>query len=184
MQLRRVWKENGEIHKRYPKEHLLDDDWPHRVELIRRFTRTLPYPTRFSDQGPYLVRSMKVVCAPASRLNRPDQAQITQLEHLVDRMHQVGIVHGDLHPKNLLWDGCSVVIVDFEPSLRQLQGYRPSLMVTHPFVHPSDARAGRPTRLTDRMCLIHWATGRNASVCARLAAESRESFDPPAQRPQ
>lgn len=167
-----TWKKDGEIHKCYPKTDLLDEDWPHRVALIERFTRALPYPTRFSDAGHSLVRSMKLVVAPAARLNAADTIQLAQLVMLVRRMHQAGIVHGDLHPKNLLWDGSRVVIIDFEPSLRQLKGYRPSLMGTAPFIHPLDVRAGRLSRLTDWMCLIHLARGLNASTCARLASET------------
>ncbi len=157
-----------EIGKRYLKSHLLDEDWPHRVALIERFTRQLPYPTRFRDEGEWLVRCMKAV-RPASRLDPADPLQLEQLDKLVKRMHQAGIVHGDLHAKNLFWDGQRVVIADFEPSLLQLRGWRSSLMGTAPFIHPMDARARRLSRLTDLMCLVRLRHGLCASACARQA---------------
>ncbi len=175
MQAVQVWKKNGEIHKRYLKQDLLDADWPQRVALIERFTRTQPYPTRFREEGAHLVRSMKRLPVPSPALNPADRIQILQLGAEVERMHAAGIVHGDLHPKNLLWDGRRVVIVDFEPSLRQLHGYRPCWMATHPFLHPSDLQAMRLTRLTDLMCLVHLALGLKAAECARIATTELQS---------
>lgn len=160
---------SGEICKRYLKAHLLDEDWPHRVALIERFTRKLPYPTRFCDEGEQLVRGMKIVPGVVKKLDPADPVQLRQLAALVDRMHRAGIVHGDLHPKNLFWDGHRVVIADFEPSLLQLRGYRPSLMATAPFIHPDDASARRLSRLTDLMCLARLSCSLSASACARRA---------------
>ena len=163
-----------DICKRYLKAHLLDEDWPYRVALIERFTCKLPYPTRFCDEGGHLLRRMKAVRGPAGKMDPADPVQLKQLAVLVERMHGAGIVHGDLHLKNLFWDGHNVVIADFEPSLLQLKGYRPSLMATSPFIHPHDASTRRLSRLTDLMCLIHLSSGLNASACARRTSRSEE----------
>lgn len=168
---------NREVCKHYLKTHLLDKDWQHRVALIECFTRQLPYPTRFCDEGEQLVRYMKIVPRPAKKLDPADPVQLEQLASLVEQMHQTGIIHGDLHRKNLFWDGRNVVIADFEPSLLQLKGYRPSLMATVPFIHPTDARARCLSQLTDRMCLIHLSSGLRASACAERATLAIDFID-------
>lgn len=156
-----------DICKRYLKAHLLDEDWPHRIALIERFTCKLSYPTHFYNEGEYLVRRMKAVRSPARKMDPTDQAQLKQLFILIERMHRAGIVHGDLHLKNLFLEDHNVVITDFEPSLLQFKGNRPSLMATSPFIHPNDASNRRLSQLTDMMCLIHLSSGLNASACAR-----------------
>ena len=164
------WRESGEIHKVYEASQLLDPLWPSRIVSIERITKKYPYPTRFTVDFRRVIRSMRIVRNNIRTDKISGKYNLKKLCRYLDDMHSEDIVHGDLNWKNIAWDGHCLVILDWEPSLRQMVGYRSALMATMPFVHPSDVAGGRLSRLTDLMCLFRLAVNLDPTTSAELAS--------------
>ena len=164
------WREYGEIHKVYEVSQLLDPQWPSRIVSIERITKKYPYPTRFTADARRVIRSMKILSQFLSVEKKPEKYDFKNICKYLDEMHSEDIIHGDLNWKNIAWDGHCLVILDWEPSLRQMVGHRSTLMATKPFVHPSDVADGHLSRLTDLMCLFRLAVNLGPATSAELAS--------------
>ena len=64
-------------------------------------------------------------------------------------MHKHGYVHGDILRKNILFDGCKLMLVDHELSLVD----KKELRVTFPWVAQEDLIQRNVSRKTDLICI-------------------------------
>jgi serine/threonine protein kinase len=151
------WTQNGWFYQRHRKEDLLDPDWEHRVRCIEACTKSWAYPTRFTDDGTWLIRAMKKLPKGSRKIDRPTIEQSQQLADQLQQLHAHGVIHGDVVAKNIHWDGQLVTLIDLEPSLTQLIGQRPCLMGTPPYIHPDDVQQRRLTERTDRLGWLAWS---------------------------
>ena len=72
----------------------------------------------------------------------------------IDHMHRLGLIHWDLKPSNICWDGETLHLLDWEPSLLQYQSGKLTLVVTPAYVAPSERRGPGPMALSDRFAWI------------------------------
>ena len=84
------------------------------------------------------------------------------IAEMLDRAFRIGLVHGDIHWKNIV-DPAYPTLVDWEPSLLQTTGGAPRLMVTYPWIDHVDRAAGKVTIRTDLMCFVGLLTAKNSS---------------------
>ena len=75
---------------------------------------------------------------------------------LADELDRISprIVHGDLSKKNLLFDGKSFCIIDWEPCLRQKRKGKITLLYTEPYLALEDRRNDRLTQNTDKLTYL------------------------------
>lgn len=79
-------------------------------------------------------------------------AQLQQLADDLDRLSAAGIVHGDIHRKNLRQSPQRLHLTDWEPDLFQITQGRMGPMVTLPWWHPLDQAQQQVSSLTDLLC--------------------------------
>jgi hypothetical protein len=128
-----------------------------RVDALHALAAALPYPLglgigRFTQVGDTLLQTMEFLPAlPAGPLSA---AQVADVALTVQTAHAHGLVHGDLHPKNLRQKQGRAVVVDWEPCLRRVRAGKAAWQYTHPYRHPLDAAADTITELTDRALVL------------------------------
>ncbi len=89
-----------------------------------------------------------------------DAAKTVHLEVLaknIDCLHANGLIHGDIHPKNVIFTGDQLVLVDFEPFLERQAGPITYYCSTRPWVAHSDLKNKTLSNLTDRIGFLHTA---------------------------
>ena len=82
----------------------------------------------------------------------PQRAWIKAHQELL-KLHKVGIVHWDVRPSNLIWDGVHIWLIDWEPSLQQIRNGRSQLICSPDWMAPADF-GSRPSQLSDIVGLI------------------------------
>lgn len=153
----KVSKPRGGCRRRQWKTtDLLDQDIGSRLELIASLSdrlRSIPR-TRFSRRATTLVQVQRDV-GPCLRLKSPLQARaIVHLASDLDELSSTGLVHGDICPRNICFDGSQYWLLDWEPSLRQIRIERATVIATYPYLAPSETRGSpRLTSLSDRVGL-------------------------------
>ncbi len=196
MSRRRIQYGVSEIEKRYPRDVLLVDDssLSRRLSVIESVTAeqsTLPT-TRFSWDGATLVLRQERV-RPTGRPSVGSVAANTALEELAVVLDQISerVVHGDIAMKNLLYDGRSLRLVDWEPALRQRRQGRETLLYTEPYLSINDRMNDRLSAETDKIGFYHVARrllvgqtdwgGVTGLIMARTRGEGRITPIPEAQ---
>ena len=58
---------------------------------------------------------------------------LKNLSQDLDRMSELGFIHGDLNKKNILFNGQKFVVIDLEPCLEQMINGKKKLMFTIPY---------------------------------------------------
>ena len=74
-------------------------------------------------------------------------------QQAVRGLHKQGIIHWDIRPSNLVWDGQHLWLIDWEPSLLQHRRGRVQLICSPDWMAPSDFGA-TPTQRSDIIGLI------------------------------
>ncbi len=118
-----------------------------RTSLIEEATRGQ---TKFHFDGDLIVRI-------SNNLDgiKPKYLSNIHLEKLAQKMDyfsSVGLIHGDLHLKNLLINNEDIHVIDWEPSLRQIIGNLNTLMYTAPWIDSEDKESRQLSINTDLMC--------------------------------
>ena len=131
-----------------------------RMNAIERVTRSWPGATHFqripdgwmrnsrSIEGRHVARSLTAV-------------QLNQLCLQLESACAAGLVHGDVHRKNILVDrnGAVADLIDWEPSLRQLRHGRAIWASTPGWQDPEDIARRTVTLRTDLLGVWRLATG-------------------------
>ena len=72
----------------------------------------------------------------------------------IDALTQFNIVHWDLCPKNILFDGTQCWLIDWEPSFLQLRNNRKCKMITFPYFAPLEINKADLTQLSDKVSFV------------------------------
>ena len=72
----------------------------------------------------------------------------------LDTLKQFNIVHWDLCPKNILYNGTQCWLIDWEPSFFQLRNNRKCKMMTHPYFAPEEINKTELTELSDKVSFV------------------------------
>lgn len=143
------------IEKTYKFSHLCDDpfliDW--RINQIMEVTRNLLAPVIFEKNSQILIRKTKRTQLKSIIYGNLPKEHIYQLSQFLDKIHSLNLVHGDINKKNLFLDkDNNIILIDWEPCLKQIINNRYSLMGTHPWIDIDDKKNKNITIRTDLLC--------------------------------
>jgi len=82
---------------------------------------------------------------------------LTQLALDIDLIHTRGLIHGDIHPKNVLFTGTELKLIDFEPILEYNSKGIQYYCSTRPWIAHEDLKNKKLSVLTDRIGFTHTA---------------------------
>lgn len=122
--------------KIYPLENLLDQFESiklrcERIESISREFAFIPETSITIDDRELRYEQDFVTRKSLSLIDVAAKMQV--LERFADDMealHKRRFVHGDIHRGNIIYDGCRLNLIDFEPSLRQVRKGRKVIVST------------------------------------------------------
>ncbi len=132
------------IIKTYKIDDLLDD-WQTRTSLIEKY---IPW-VRFKESKGILYRETDYRPGVHKKNGECSRAQLSSLAHKLDDLFTRGIVHGDINQKNVLFNNDEAIVIDWEPSLRQIKNGLNRLISTHPWIDIEDIESKRLTVRTD-----------------------------------
>jgi len=164
------------VEKFFPYNTLLGGEYIHRIELIQSVSILLNNPVCFVMAKDGVIRRSRKLDKSFTPLKywsswQQKRRTLEQLAIQIDTAHAHALYHGDLHPKNILYNEERVVVVDWEPSSMQVVNALATLKYTYPFAHPQDRREGRFTQLTDYLCLIRLITQKGYKQCLQICDE-------------
>ena len=96
---------------------------------------------------------------------------LKNLSQDLDRMSELGFIHGDLNKKNILFNGQKFVVIDLEPCLEQMINGKKKLMFTIPYWSLNDIRNNKITTETDKIgfySFCKWAINKSFTITNTL----------------
>lgn len=121
--------------------HIISDNFPtthHTIDLAnKKLIQTAKYV--WKDKG---VQSPKILAS-----------KYDQFCDSINRMHELGYIHGDILVKNIIYNGAEYILIDHEPSLTIKIADKLSLIVTKPWIAMEDLGNNKITQKTDLLCL-------------------------------
>ncbi len=145
----------------YIKKYLLSsltstkDEIFGRMELIQKATGNQIV---FEVKDDYILRKSKPIKGEKPKFLTEEQ--LSNLAKQMDYFSNLGLIHGDLHFKNLLVNNEEIYIIDWEPSLEQMIGNLNTLMYTGPWIDPEDKENRELTINTDLLCFYRLKTNK------------------------
>ncbi len=133
-----------------------------RIRLIEECSnlmlRSIP-PIRHSWENELL--RQKMPCFPNLNMDNVPIEEIYRhllnLANDIECIHEKGLIHGDIHPKNVLYTGTELKLIDFEPILEYSSKGIHYYCSTQPWIAHEDLKNKRLSVLTDRIGFTHTA---------------------------
>ena len=129
-----------------------DEDVLSRIALMKQLSGESPiFPKlHFEIQK----KTIRQYSEPIKSCKWPEEKTILEklwieFKNEIHNMHKHGYVHGDILRKNILFDGCKLMLVDHELSLVD----KKELRVTFPWVAQEDLIQRNVSRKTDLICI-------------------------------
>jgi len=143
--------------KVYPLENLLDrfESIKLRCERIESMSREfafIPETTITIDDRELRYEQDLVVRKSLGLIDVAAKIQV--LERFADdleALHKRRFVHGDIHSGNIIYDGCRLNLIDFEPSLRQVRKGRKVIVSTSSVRSLNDKTRGKISHEADKI---------------------------------
>lgn len=82
---------------------------------------------------------------------------LTDLANDIEKIHEKGLIHGDIHPKNIIFTGDQFFLVDFEPIAEIKKNSIHYYCSTPPWIAHEDLKNKKLSALTDRIGFMHVA---------------------------
>jgi len=141
----------------YPLENLLDRFESiklrcERIENISREFAFVPQTTITMDDRELRYEQDLVVRKSLGLIDDAEKVQV--LERFADdleALRQRRFVHGDIHRGNIIYDGCRLNLIDFEPSLRQVRKGRKVIVSTSSVRSINDKARGKISHEADKI---------------------------------
>ena len=121
-----------------------------RMELLEQINNPIMPKLSFSV-GPDHIQ-LKRRWIPLSQTPIPYSAWMDAHQRILN-LHKQGIIHWDIRPSNLIWDGQQLWLIDWEPSVLQLRRNRVQLICSPDWMAPSDF-GSIPTQKSDIIGII------------------------------
>jgi hypothetical protein len=143
--------------KIYPIEKLLDvhPSWQSRCKLIENISHKYNFlaKTSFYIENNNLVYNQKHIRKThlGTLSISEKQALLQTFSNNLDLLSDVNFVHGDVCRKNILFDGKQLILVDLEPSLKQVKDGVDQLMCTLPYVSIRDLKNKQLSMESDKI---------------------------------
>lgn len=143
--------------KEYPLYFFINPEETYsRCQLIEKYTQENKHAlhTWFTFENTKITRYTKQnkTLKHVSNQYLLDNAQL--LRDIVNNIHELGLVHGDLNKKNILKDSQNnLIITDFEPGLELIINTQLVLMVSNNNIDEYDKINKKITEKTDHYCL-------------------------------
>lgn len=137
--------------KHYPTDNLLcsKDYLEWRINKIEHITKKNVFFTKHHNT--ITRHSIKY---PNNNEKKLKPCHINELASFLDYCYNEGLVHGDIHKKNIVTFDEKVFLIDWEPSLYQIIRNQNSLMVTQPWIDFEDKIKKEITFRTDLLCFF------------------------------
>lgn len=100
-----------------------------------------------------LLKKLDTSGVPAEKM----KGLLMQLAHDIECIHAMGLLHGDIHPKNILYTGVELKLIDFEPILELESNGVQYYCSTRPWIAHEDLKNKKLSFLTDRIGFTHTA---------------------------
>jgi hypothetical protein len=131
----------------FDKEKLIN-----RVSLINKLSNSVP---NFKKHTFSIARENITLHTNWVGRRAPDAASfgkpLDQLALSLDAISERGLVHGDINLKNVIWDGCNWIVIDWEPILEYTYKNTKVLMATKPYIYSGDIKTFELTNKTDKI---------------------------------
>ena len=138
--------------KTWERSALLDEDSSivQRISTLEKLSNPIVPELSFELTSAQLKLKRKWVVCSQSII--PRTAWTNAFQALLE-LHKIDIVHWDVRPSNLIWDGEQIWLIDWEPSLQQIRNERSQLICSPDWMAPSDL-GNTPSQLSDIIGLV------------------------------
>ena len=159
-------KKSNNIYIIYKKFNLLDDlkDIEKRLSQIVKLSSSMDFipQTNYFYEEDLLVMKQKCL-SNKKKLKEIDPSEkmklIKKFAQSLDKLYEVGFVHGDINRKNIIYSENKLFLIDFEPSLLQIKDQTKQWMSTRPYRHHADIQNNNITAKSDFLgfaCFAKW----------------------------
>ena len=121
-----------------------------RTEFLEKLNNPITPKLSFSLNSDHIQLTRRWISQ--SQIPIPRSAWMDAYQALTN-LHQQGIIHWDVRPSNLIWDGQQLWLIDWEPSVLQLRRDRVQLICSPDWMAPSDF-GSIPTEKSDIIGLL------------------------------
>ncbi len=134
------------------------NDWHQRIQQIEHLHSIgVNFPSirhTIDESNKKLIQTAKYVWK--DKVVQPPKILASKYDQFCDsinRMHELGYIHGDILVKNIIFNGTEYVLIDHEPSLSIKISDKPYLIVTKPWIAMEDMENNKITQKTDLLCI-------------------------------
>ena len=159
-------KKSNNIYKIYKKFNLLDDlkDIEKRLSQIVKLSSSMD----FIPQTNYFYEEDLLVMKQKCLINKKELKEIDSSKKIklikkfaqsLDELYAEEFVHGDINRKNIIYSENKLFLIDFEPSLLQINDQTKQWMSTRPYRHHADIQNNNITAKSDFLgfaCFAKW----------------------------
>ena len=151
-------KKGNLFQKEWPYEIFEGNDWQQRIQQIEHLhSISVNFPSirhTIDESNKKLIQTAKYVWKDKG-VQSPKilTSKYDQFCDSINRMHELGYIHGDILVKNIIYNGAEYVLIDHEPSLSIKISDKPYLIATKPWIAMEDFLENKITQKTDLLCL-------------------------------
>lgn len=146
-----------------------------RIEFINRYSKiidSLAETFIFKKDDEYHYQQLFIKNENFHELPKIDITKyLKKLSLDLDRLSEIGFIHGDLNKKNILFNSGKFIIIDIEPYLEQVINGKRKLMFTIPYCSINDLSNKKITTETDKIgfySFCNWAFDKSFTITNTL----------------
>ena len=122
------------------------------IESISASFDFIPRTRIIIDESTIVFEQEYVKASPTTKLNDKEKLQVLELfSSNLNSVNQMGFVHGDVKRTNVIFDGSKLILIDLEPSFRQIRHGVKVVMCSAPLRSLNDLKMKTVTSETDKI---------------------------------